>query len=115
MPIIIDENGRREVSQEEYSIFLNSLSNVWDKENHMAVINELHTQLFNDMLVSYNYLSMGELLFWESNPLSEYYEESKAILDWFVNTYKLVTDYANVVTEETKIDPQEFIESLPKL
>jgi len=115
MPIIIDENGRREVSQEEYSIFLNSLSNVWDKENHMAVINELHTQLFNDMLVSYNYLSMGELLFWESNPLSEYYEESKAILDWFVNTYKLVTDYANVVTEETKINPKEFIDSLQKL
>ena len=115
MPIIIDENGRREVSQEEYSIFLNSLSNVWDKENHMAVINELHTQLFNDMLVSYNYLSMGELLFWESNPLSEYYEESKAILDWFVNTYKLVTDYANVVTEETKINPKEFINSLQKL
>ena len=115
MPIIIDENGRREVSQEEYSIFLNFLSNVWDKENHMAVINELHTQLFNDMLVSYNYLSMGELLFWESNPLSEYYEESKAILDWFVNTYKLVTDYANVVTEETKINPKEFIDSLQKL
>jgi hypothetical protein len=115
MPIIIDENGRREVSQEEYSIFLNSLSNVWDKENHMAVINELHTQLFNEILVSYNYLSMGELLFWESNPLSEYYEESKAILDWFVNTYKLVTDYANVVTEETKINPKEFIDSLQKL
>lgn len=115
MPIIIDENGRREVTDSEYSIFLNSLSNVWDKENHIAVINELHTKLFNEILVSYNYLSMGELLFWQSDPLSEYYEESKAILEWYVKTYKLITDYASVVTEETKIDPQEFIESLPKL
>jgi hypothetical protein len=58
---------------------------------------------------------MGELLFWQSNPLSEYYQESKLILDWFVDTYKLIVDYANIVTEETKIDPQEFIDSLPKL
>lgn len=71
--------------------------------------------MFNEILISYNYLSMGELLFWQSDPLLEYYEESKAILEWYVKTYKLVTDYASVVTEETKIDPQEFIESLPKL
>jgi hypothetical protein len=44
---------------------------------------------------------MGELLFWQSNPLSEYYQESKLILDWFVDTYKLIVDYANIVTEET--------------
>ena len=93
----------------------NALLNVWDKERHIAVINDLHTQLFNDVLISYNYLSMGELLFWQSNPLSEYYQESKLILNWFVDTYKLITEYANTVTEETKIDPQEFIDSLPKL
>ena len=93
----------------------NALLNVWDKERHIAVINDLHTQLFNDVLISYNYLSMGELLFWQSNPLSEYYQESKLILNWFVDTYKLITEYANTVTEETKIDPQEFINSLPKL
>lgn len=93
----------------------NALLNVWNKESHIAIINNLHTQLFNEILISYNYLSMGELLFWQSDPLLEYYEESKAILEWYVKTYKLVTDYASVVTEETKIDPQEFIESLPKL
>jgi len=93
----------------------NALLNVWDKERHIAVINDLHTQLFNDILISYNYISMGELLFWQSNPLSEYHQESKLILNWFVDTYKLIVDYASVVTEETKIDPQEFIESLPKL
>ena len=93
----------------------NALLSVWTKERHIAVINDLHTQLFNDVLISYNYLSMGELLFWQSNPLSEYYQESKLILNWFVDTYKLITEYANTVTEETKIDPQEFINSLPKL
>jgi len=115
MPIIIDENGKREVGQEEYDIFLNSLQSIWSKENHISIINELHTQLFNEILISNNYLSMGELLFWESTPSSEYHQESKLILDWFVSTYKLITDYANVVTEKTKIDPQEFINSLPKL
>ncbi len=115
MPIIIDNNGKREVSQEEYDIFLNSLSNTWNKENHISILNSLHTQLFNEILIYYNYLSMGELLFWQSDPLSEYYEESKAILEWYIKTYKLITDYASVVTEETKINPQEFIESLPKL
>lgn len=115
MPIIIDNNGKREVSQEEYDIFLNSLSNTWNKENHISILNSLHTQLFNEILIYYNYLSMGELLFWQSNSLSEYYEESKAILEWYVKTYKLITEYANTVTEESKIDPQEFVESLPKL
>jgi len=93
----------------------NALLNVWNKESHIAIINDLHTQLFNDVLISNNYINMGELLFWQSNSLSEYYQESKLILDWFVDTYKLITDYANIVTEDTKINPQEFIDSLPKL
>ena len=93
----------------------NALLNVWNKESHIAIINDLHTQLFNDVLISNNYISMGELLFWQSSPLLEYHQEAKLILNWFVDTYKLITEYANTVTEETKIDPQEFIDSLPKL
>ena len=93
----------------------NALLSVWTKERHIGIINEIHTQIFNDILISNNYISMGELLFWKSSPLSEYHKEAEAILDWFVDTYKLITEYANTVTEETKIDPQEFINSLPKL
>ena len=93
----------------------NALLNVWDKERHIGIINEIHTQIFNDILISNNYIGMGELLFWQSDPLSDYYKEAKTILNWFVDTYKLITEYANTVTEETKIDPQEFINSLPKL
>jgi hypothetical protein len=115
MPIIIDNEGTRDVSNDVYEAYMNALISVWNKESYIAVINDLHTQLFNDILISYNYISMGELLFWQSNPLSEYHQESKLILDWFVDTYKLIVDYANIVTEETKIDPQEFIDSLPKL
>ena len=108
---LIDGDSETQISVADANVLLN----VWDKESHIGIINEIHTQIFNDILISYNYLSMGELLFWQSNPLSEYYQESKLILNWFVDTYKLITEYANTVTEETKIDPQEFIDSLPKL
>ena len=93
----------------------NALLSAWNKERHVGIINEIHTQILNDILISNNYISMGELLFWQSSPLLEYHQEAKLILNWFVDTYKLITEYANTVTEETKIDPQEFINSLPKL
>ena len=108
---LIDGDSETQISVAD----ANALLNVWNKERHVGIINEIHTQIFNDILISNNYISMGELLFWQSDPLSEYHQESKLILNWFVDTYKLIVDYANIVTEETKIDPQEFIDSLPKL
>ena len=63
MPIIIDNFEKRGVTQEECDTFLKSLPHIWNKESYIAVINDLHTQLFNDILISYNYISMGELLF----------------------------------------------------
>ena len=108
---LIDGDSVTEISFENANALLSS----WNKERHIGIINEIHTQIFNDILISNNYIGMGELLFWQSDPLSDYYKEAKTILNWFVNTYKLITEYANTVTEETKIDPQEFINSLPKL
>ena len=108
---LINGNSDTEISIAD----ANALLNTWNKERYIGIINEIHTQIFIDILISHNYISMGELLFFLFDPLSEYYKEAKAILNWFVTTYKLITEYANTVTEETKIDPQEFISSLPKL
>lgn len=115
MPIIIDQNGRREVGQIEYDTYMLSLSNRWNKESNIEIINQLHNELFNKILRQYNYLSIGELSLWGGNESSEYYNEAISIINWYTSTYSLIEQYASTVTEANHQEPEEFIKSLPTL
>ena len=87
----------------------------WTKDSHISEISCLHDELFNSILSEYGYTSFAELSIWAQEPTNEYYKEANLIKDWYRATWLLIRDYSNVVIEETKIDPQEFINSLPKL
>lgn len=115
MPIIIDQNGRREVGQIEYDAYILSLSNRWNKESNVEMINQLHTELFNKILEEKKYINIGELSFWMQRPESEYYNEAISIFNWFGSTYLLIEQYASTVTEANHQEPEEFIASLPTL
>ena len=115
MPIIIDQNGRREVAQIEYDAYIESLPIRWNKVSNIAIINQLHTELFNKILEDYNYLGIAELNLWSQNPAFEYYNEANSIINWYISTYKLIEDYSLNVTELNYINPEVFIDNLPKL
>jgi hypothetical protein len=115
MAIIIDQNGRREISDDEYNSIMNNLNCVWNKTLHIQIINEFHTELFNSLIQEHNYISIGELSLWMQRPNSEYYNEAISIFNWFASTYSIIEQYALTVTEETKQEPEAFIASLPRL
>jgi hypothetical protein len=111
MARLINGNSDTQISDSEANAFLNT----WSKERHVSEINQLHDELFNSILSEYGYASFAELSIWAQEPNNEYYTEANAIKNWYQSTWLLIRDYSNVVIEETKIDPQEFIHSLPKL
>lgn len=114
MSIVIDENGRREVSEEEALSIIKQIGNRWSKEAHIAEINLLHNELFAEILSKYNYISMSELALWAQSSNENYYDEANAILNWYTSTYMQIELYASSVTQPNAIEPQIFIGSLPK-
>jgi hypothetical protein len=54
MPIIIDVNGRREVSQSEFDAYIVATT-VWSKEQHLAEINALHSEEFKRRYLALDY------------------------------------------------------------
>ena len=112
MPIIIDENGRREVTDSEYATFMQSLNSVWNKEVHISEISRLHDELFNSILDQHNYTSFAELTLWAQEPTNEYYTEANAIKEWYRSTWMEIKTYSETVTEGTAVEPQTFIDNL---
>lgn len=112
MPIIIDENGRREVTDSEYATFMQSLNSVWNKEVHISEISRLHDELFNSILAQHNYTSFAELSIWAQEPTNEYYSEANAVKDWYRSTWMAIKEYSETVTELTAVEPQTFIGNL---
>ena len=93
----------------------NALLNVWNKERHISEISQLHDELFNSILLQHNYNSFAELNLWAQEPTSEYYTEANAIKDWYRSTWMAIKAYSEIVTENTAVEPQTFIDNLPKL
>ncbi len=111
---LIDENGDRLVTQNEYDAIIAS-KYVWSKEAHIAEINQLHDELFNSILSEYGYTSFAELGIWAQDPTNEYYTESNKIKQWYRSTWMAIKEYSETVTEVTAVEPQSFIDNLPKL
>ena len=93
----------------------NALLNAWNKERHISEISHLHDELFNSILAQHNYTSFAELSFWAQEPTNEYYTEANAIKDWYRSTWMAIKEYSETVTEGTAVEPQVFINNLPKL
>lgn len=113
MPIRIDSNGRKIMSQEDYDAWKSSLENNWNKEAHIAAINSLHDELFASILAQHKYIDMSELTMWAMLPDSQYRTEANAIKYWYKTTYMLIEQYAETVTELTALTPEAFIDTLP--
>jgi len=111
---LIDENGDRLVTQNEYDAIIAS-KYVWSKESHISEISLLHDELFNSILVQHNYTSFAELSIWTQEPTNEYYTEANAIKEWYRSTWMSIKAYSETVTEPTAVEPQAFIDNLPKL
>lgn len=108
---LIDGDSVTEISVEDANVLLNS----WDKERHVSEINQLHDELFNSILAQHNYTSFAELSIWAQEPTNEYYSEANAIKEWYCSTWMGINEYSEIVTEATAVEPQVFINNLPKL
>ena len=108
---LIDGDSVTEISVENANVLLNS----WNKERHISEINQLHDELFNSILAQYNYASFAELSIWAQEPTNEYYSEANAIKEWYRSTWMGINEYSEIVTEATAVEPQVFINNLPKL
>lgn len=93
----------------------NALLNVWNKERHISEISQLHDELFNSILAQYSYTSFAELNLWAQEPTNEYYTEANAIKDWYRSTWMAIKAYSETVTENIAVEPQTFIDNIPKL
>ena len=93
----------------------NALLNVWNKERHISEISHLHDELFNSILQQHNYISFAELSIWAQEPNNEYYTEANKIKEWYKTTWLLIKEYSELVTENTALVPEEFINNLPTL
>ncbi len=109
---LIDENGERLVKQSEYDLIMTS-KYVWSKEAHIAEINQLHDELFKSILSENGYIDMAELSLWAQQPDSLFRNEAIAIKAWYINTCEIICNYEATVTEQTKVEPIEFIDNLP--
>jgi len=107
---LIDGDSVREISAAE----ANNLLNVWNKQRHIAEINQLHDELFKSILSANGYIDMTELTMWAMQPDSQYRVEANAIKQWYIDTYTLIEQYGATVTEQTAVKPTEFIDNLPK-
>ena len=108
---LIDENGDRVVTQNEYDAIIAS-KYVWSKSAHISEISHLHDELFNSILSQHNYTSFAELTLWAQEPTNEYYTEANAIKEWYRSTWMEIKAYSETVTEETAVVPQTFIENI---
>jgi len=108
---LIDGDSVTEISVEDANVLLNA----WNKEKHISEISLLHDELFNSILVQHNYTSFAELSIWTQEPTNEYYTEANAIKEWYRSTWMSIKAYSETVTEPTAVEPQAFIDNLPKL
>lgn len=112
---LINGESKTEYSTEEaYLQALSSLPSVWNKESHIAEINALHDVIVSDLIKSFNYTDMAELMLWEAQPESEYHAEANSIVEWYRSTCLEIESYSNVVDEITALSVQDFINSLTK-
>jgi len=93
----------------------NALLNVWNKERYISEISHLHDEFFNSILLQHNYTSFAELSIWAQEPNNEYYTEANKIKEWYKTTWLLIKEYSELVTENTALVPEEFINNLPTL
>ena len=108
---LIDGDSVTEISVENANVLLNS----WNKESHISEISLLYDELFNSILAQHNYTSFAELSIWAQEPTNEYYAEANAIKEWYRSTWMEINEYSEIVTEATAVEPQVFINNLPKL
>lgn len=100
MPIIIDEKGRREVTQKQYDAYMAKLPK--SKPNFESIADAEVAKVFE----SHWYVSIGEVSAYASFP-NPHQIEAKAILLWYAELYDFVEN------NECKTE-QDFIDLMPK-
>lgn len=83
----------------------------WSKENYSKELNEAHNTLFTQYYLSRDYVNIGEIVIWLDDDV--YGEEATKLINWWKITSKDLLDYLKIVTEETAIPIQDYINSLP--
>jgi len=74
-------------------------------------INTYHNKMLQSYLDEYNYLSIGEVAMWVND--ADFGAEAQAIINWWINTCKLVAEYVDLHPNEE--EAQEFITTIPTL
>ena len=83
----------------------------WSKENYSKELNEAHNTLFTQYYLSRDYVNIGEIFIWLDDDV--YGEEATELINWWEITSKDLLDYLKIVTEETAIPIEDYINSLP--
>lgn len=111
MRIHIDENGnRKEITEQEYQLLVIA-AEAWSKDNHLAEINALHEAEFERRWIAAGYKTEQELSR-ALRPTNKFYEEAKAIDDYWWDGWDAIETYGLTVTEQTAQDPQTFVNGL---
>ena len=72
-------------------------------------INKIHNEQLQAILTEHDYLSIGEVSMWVND--ADYGAEAQSIIDWWIVTCKLVSDYVSLKpNEETSV---QFLATLP--
>ena len=71
-------------------------------------VNDLHNILLEVVLKKYNYLSLGEVSLWLTDP--KIGAEAQSVIDWYISTYKEVEAHLATVTDYQ--DPTIFIATI---
>jgi len=109
--ILIDANGNRtEITEKEYKLLIDA-ANVWNKESHLAEINALYEAEFNKRLTDADYVGRWELNAVLADPANEYYQEAKSIIAYWWDGWDAIKAYAETVTEETALTPEQWLEN----
>lgn len=83
----------------------------WNKENYSKELNEAHNTLFTQYYLSRDYVNIGEIVIWLDDDV--YGEEATKLINWWKITSKDLLDYLKIVTEETTIPIEDYINNLP--
>lgn len=107
-------------SQQEAERYWGSL-NSWSKESYSQQVNDAHTALYISLWQARDYKYESEInlyadLIVDKNTTErqlEWKQEAISLRDYYLSTVDILYNYFDIVTEETAIPVEEFIQKLP--
>lgn len=108
-------------TKEEYDIFISSLPFIWNKETYTQQINDAHNFMYELLWKERDYKDENEITIYADLVVDEttterqleWKQEATSLKNYYLSTVDIIYNYFDIVTEETAIPVEEFIQKLP--